>query len=132
YARTICIEPELVEAVLHEVRQDRREELSSGSRQLRVATLQRLGGAEEIVGKHLEGVLGQLTDREKEVCSHIFKFLVTPGGTKIAHTASDLADFAKVPQDLLEPILWKLSGSETRITQSRGLRRRRRSDALRD
>src|SRR5438552_13138252 len=54
YARTICIEPELVEAVLHEVRQDRREELSSGSRQLRVATLQRLGGAEEIVGKHLE------------------------------------------------------------------------------
>src|SRR5438132_1239353 len=147
YARTICIEPELVEAVLDEVRQDRvligevgrgvvsgtvssgietpylqlvltkvwSEELGSGSRQLRVVTLERLGGAEEIVGKHLEGVLGQLTDREKEICSHIFKFLVTPGGTKIAHTASDLADFAKVPEDLLEPILWKLSGSETRI-----------------
>ncbi|HYR89540.1 MAG TPA: PASTA domain-containing protein [Terriglobia bacterium] len=147
YGRTICIEPDFVEEILDEVRQDRvligevgrgvvsatastgietpylqlvltkvwNEELGSGSCRLRAATLERLGGAEEIVGKHLEGVLELLTESEKEICSRMFQFLVTPGGTKIAHTSSDLADFAKVPQELLEPILGKLSGSETRI-----------------
>jgi len=163
YPQTICIEPELVEAVLDEVRQDRvligevgrgvvsgtastgietpylqlvltkvwSEELGSGSRQLRAATLERLGGAEEIVGKHLEGVLGQLTDREKEICSHIFKFLVTPGGTKIAHSfgSGRLCEGTARPSrtDSLEALRRRNTD-----TQSRGLHRRGRPDALRD
>jgi hypothetical protein len=90
-------------------------ELGTGSDRLRLETLRRLGGAEEIVGRHLEGVLDRFTESEKEVCSSMFEFLVTPGGTKIAHTASDLADFANVDQNLLEPTLEKLSASQTRI-----------------
>src|SRR5262249_15490698 len=87
----------------------------SGSHQLRLETLNKLGGAKEIVGKHLEGVLDRFTEGEKEVCSRMFEFLVTPGGAKIAHTVSDLADFAEADQNLLQPILEKLSGADTRI-----------------
>ena len=91
------------------------EELGNNSDVLRADTLDRLGGAEEIVGKHLESVLGELTEPEREICSRMFQFLVTPGGTKIAHTADDLADFAKMEVSVLSPILQKLSGSKNLI-----------------
>jgi len=91
------------------------EETGQGSTLLRAATLSKLGGAAQIVGTHVAGVLETLTEGEKAICARIFQFLVTPGGTKIAHALSDLADFAGVPDVDLVPVLERLSGSRTRI-----------------
>ena len=94
------------------------EELGSGSRVLRAATLTSLGGADEIVGTHLETVLSGLSDEEKEICARMFRYMVTPGGTKIAHTVTDLAEFAKVSEDDVTRVLRKLSEPETRIVSA--------------
>jgi hypothetical protein len=77
---------------------------------LRVATLDRLGGAQQIVEEHLEGAMGELTADEKDVAARLFNHLVTPSGTKIAHGVSDLADFGQVTVDVLQPVLGTLSG----------------------
>ena len=127
---SITIEPELVEAVLDEVAvegrtqdRDRIEapylqlvleriwdgERETGSEVLRVETLRRLGGARTIVRDHLLGALDELTDDEQDVAASVFEHLVTPSGTKIAHRASDLAQYAGVPEDSLRRVLATLS-----------------------
>ncbi len=68
------------------------EESQSGSRLLRLSTLQRLGGAQEIVRQHLDRVMREFTPPEMAVLADAFGHLVTRSGSKIAHYASDLAD----------------------------------------
>jgi WD40 repeat protein len=85
------------------------EERAAGSAVLRVATLERLGGAQHIVEEHLEGAMDELTADEKDVAARLFNHLVTPSGTKIAHDVSDLADFGQVTADVLRPVLATLS-----------------------
>src|SRR5262249_6402518 len=70
------------------------EEQREGSRHLRLQTLERLGGAEQIVRDHVERSLTDLTPEEKDVAAELFDHLVTPSGTKIAHDVADLADYA--------------------------------------
>lgn len=70
------------------------EEIGSGSRELRLETLERLGGAQKIVRTHLDQVLDRLDPRDQELCARIFDRLVTPSGAKIACTLSDLAAYA--------------------------------------
>src|SRR5207247_1633183 len=70
------------------------EEHGGGSHELRVATLQRLGGAEQIVQDHVERALSDLSPDEKDIAAALFDHLITPSGTKIAHEASDLAEYA--------------------------------------
>lgn len=82
---------------------------------LRLETLERLGGAETIVRTHLDTTMNALTSKEQEVSANIFNFLVTPSGTKIAHTARDLADYSHVPEREIAAALEKLSGGEIRI-----------------
>ncbi len=82
---------------------------------LRLATLERLGGAEKIVRTHLDTTMGALPEHEQQVAASIFNFLVTPSGTKIAHTARDLADYSHVPHDEIAATLEKLSGGDIRI-----------------
>ena len=91
------------------------EEMRAGSRTLQLETLNRLGGAEQIVKRHLDAALSALPPREQEAAARVFHHLVTPSGTKIAHTVPDLAEYAELAETQVMPLLDKLSGPEVRI-----------------
>jgi WD40 repeat protein len=86
------------------------EEQSLGSDTLRVETLDRLGGARQIVEEHLDGAMAELSPAQQDVAARIFNHLVTPSGTKIAHELPDLVDFSDVPAAELQPVLSSLAG----------------------
>ena len=81
------------------------EERAEGSSELRAATLDRLGGARQIVEEHLEGALPGLSPVQKDVAAKLFNHLVTPSGTKISHEVSDLADFGGRAVEEVVPVL---------------------------
>ncbi len=91
------------------------EELRGGSHVLRSETLNRLGGAERIVRTHLDKTLGGLPAVERQAAAGMFHYLVTPSGTKIAHTARDLAEYTRTNEKQLVPVLEKMSASGIRI-----------------
>jgi hypothetical protein len=91
------------------------EEMRAGSPVLRRETLDRLGGAEQIVRTHLDAVMNALPGEEQEAAARVFHFLVTPSGTKIAHTVPDLAEYAQLPEARLATVLEKLSDAGVRI-----------------
>jgi WD40 repeat protein len=91
-------------------------EREDGSRTLRRETLTRLGGAEQIVREHVELALASLTPSEKDIAARLFDHLVTPSGTKIAHEAGDLAQYAASPVAEVLPVLTKLG--DERIVRS--------------
>jgi WD40 repeat protein len=84
-------------------------------RSLRLSTLQRLGGAERIVHTHLDQTMSGLPTDERDAACRIFHYLVTPSGTKIAHTVPDLAEYAHISPEQITPVLDKLSGTGIRI-----------------
>lgn len=86
------------------------EELTSGSHVMRARTLAQLGGAQQIVEEHLDGAMAELSDEQKDVASRLFKHLVTPSGTKIAHEVSDLSDFGEAPPTEVAALLATLAG----------------------
>jgi Novel STAND NTPase 1/WD domain, G-beta repeat len=85
------------------------EERAAGSDLLRIETLERLGGAQQIVEDHLEDAMAELSVDEQDVAARLFNHLVTPSGTKIAHEATDLADFGHVTTADLQPVLATLT-----------------------
>ena len=85
-------------------------EANQGSHTLRAQTLRDLGGAETLARDRLDERIGRLTPAEQDVAAEVFQFLVTRSGTKIAHTASDLADFAELTTEQVEPVVEKLAG----------------------
>jgi hypothetical protein len=91
------------------------EEVAAGSRVLRLATLERLGGAEEIMREHVAGAFETLGRKDGYVAAQALRYLVTPSGTKIAHTATDLADFTGVQEANLQAVLGRLASPESRI-----------------
>ena len=131
----VSAEPELVEAVLDQVETGRvdqgmgrggvapaegrietpylqlvmqrlwEEERAEGSSTLRLAMLERLGGAERIVAEHLERALGTLSSDERDEAARVFNHLVTPSGTKIAHGLDDLAKYAAAPQEEVREVV---------------------------
>jgi len=94
------------------------EEVAAGSRTLRLTTLEHLGKAERIVKSHLDSMMGFLRPGEQEIASKVFHFLVTPSGTKITHTVSDLAKYAKVAEERASDLLRKLSGTRFRVVRA--------------
>jgi WD40 repeat protein len=135
-----AVEPALVDAVLDQVRRDesdervettylqlvmRRlwgEEKSAGSGVLRLATLEKLGGAQAIIGNHLDRAMGAgadggagLTPEQRLIAAKIFRFLVTSGGTKIALTADDLAELSDLSRAEIDPVLRHLSSPQLHI-----------------
>jgi WD40 repeat protein len=91
-------------------------EMAKGSRILRRATLDELGGAERIVRTHLDSVMADLTDEQQQVAASVFRHLVTPSGMKVAHTADDLADYAGTPdRAMLAEVLERLASGRERI-----------------
>jgi WD40 repeat protein len=91
------------------------EEQSAGSDTLRLATLERLGGAQGIVSSHLDAAMEALPPDERDIAAAAFRYLVTRSRTKIAHSVADLADWTEVPEERLTPVLEHLSGSGARI-----------------
>lgn len=94
------------------------QEQKQGSHELRSKTLHALGGAENIVRTHLDAVITKLSDREQEIAARIFHYLVTPSGTKIAYTASDLARQAELEEAEVVGLLKRLSFGDVRILRT--------------
>ncbi len=92
-----------------------REDIATGGDTLRLATLDRLGGAQQIVRTHLDLVMDRFTTGERQLASRVFHQLVTPSGTKIAHYVSDLADYAHTPAADVGKIFERLDHPEARV-----------------
>jgi CHASE2 domain-containing sensor protein len=139
-APPIAVEPELVDAVLKQVRRGRvsignggtpalpataraqietaylqlvmkrlwDEEVASGSSCLRLETLQRLGGADTIVGAHLDDAMAILPTDQRDAAAAAFRFFVTSSGRKIALSSAELRAFSGAPDMALESALEQL------------------------
>jgi WD40 repeat protein len=97
-------------------------ETERGSGELRLRTLGELGGSQAIISGHLDRAMEDgadgtsgLTDDQRRVAAAVFQFLVTSGGTKIALTAKDLSDYAKLPVSEIDPVLQHLSSPKLHI-----------------
>jgi WD40 repeat protein len=91
------------------------EETAAGSHRLRLSTLERLGGAQTIIGSHLDNAMGELPPEQQDAAASAFRFLVTTGGTKIALTVADLSDLSELPATTLDPVLRRLSAGDLHI-----------------
>src|SRR5206468_331820 len=91
------------------------EEARIGSHGLRLSTLERLGGAERIVRGHVDDALARLIVEDQLVARTVLRYLVTPSGTRIAHTAADLAFFAGRPEADVERVLEAMAATDVRI-----------------
>jgi WD40 repeat protein len=85
------------------------------SRELRLETLEELGGAQTIVRTHVDRALGNLPEEGREAAVDILYHLVTPSGTKIALAAADLAEYTGHSTDETNALLERLAGGDTRI-----------------
>ena len=97
------------------------EEIAVGSGVLRLSTLKQLGGAERVVRTHLDKEMDKLSPPEHKIAARLFRFLVTPTGTKIALTPGDLIAFAELPPEQVEQVealLTRLSLPDVRILRS--------------
>jgi WD40 repeat protein len=74
-----------------------------------------LGGAQEIVRQHLDRVMQQFDEGELDVLADAFGHLVTPSGSKIAHRASDLAEFSGHDPARMRALLRRLAEGDQRI-----------------
>lgn len=92
-------------------------EAAAGSQTLRLSTLTVLGGAQEIVSRHLDIELDELSDREQEVVAEVFRYLITPSGTKIAHDVPTLAEYTGRGASEVGALLEKLSRGDARIVR---------------
>jgi len=90
-----------------------RAAVASGSRELTRATLEQLGGAQQIVENHLLDALDGLSGREQSVASTVFRFLITTSKTKVAHSAADLAEWTRQPELEVTAVLEKLCRAES-------------------
>ena len=95
------------------------EERSRGSRVLRLSTLRQLHGVERIVAEHVDTAIATLSLAEQAVAAKILRQLVTPSGTKIALTSSDLAETAELEGASVTAVLERLT-REGRILQATG------------
>jgi WD40 repeat protein len=95
-------------------------ERGAGSATLRAETLDSLGGAGQIVADHLERAIDALTPDQREIAARIFDHLVTPSGTKIAHEASDLAEFAGASEEEIRPVIATLANHRILRTDESG------------
>jgi hypothetical protein len=94
------------------------EEAATGSRRLRLATLEALGGPQRIVRTHLDEALERLPAEQQEVAARVFHHLVTSTGSKVAHTATDLAAYTGLPEEQVRSVLGRLSAPDARILRT--------------
>lgn len=106
------IETPFLQLVMQRIWSEERQENSNA---LRLETLERLGGASEILRTHLGRVLAMLPSDEREIARKIFYYLVTPSGAKIAHSAADLASYADCDEEIIEIVVQRLCERQSRI-----------------
>jgi hypothetical protein len=94
------------------------EERQHNSRSLSLETLSVLGGAQEIVRTHLDSALRKFSDAERYALTDLFRQLVTPSGTKIAHSAADLAEYVELSAAEITELLERLARPETRLVRA--------------
>ena len=92
-------------------------ENEQGSRRLRLGTLEALGGPQQIVRTHLDEALDGLPAGQQEVAAALFHYLVTPSGSKIGHSAADLANYTRFSEDRVRAVLAALSAPGARIVR---------------
>jgi predicted nuclease with TOPRIM domain len=96
-----------------------RATVADGAHVLTLARLQALGGARQIVERHLLDALGRLTPTEQDAASDCFRFLVSSSKAKIAHPAADLAEWTRRSEPQVTTVLDKLcSGESGRILRA--------------
>ena len=93
-------------------------EVQEGSRRLRLRTLEALGGPQRIVRTHLDEALDRLPAEQQEVAAAVFHHLVTPSGSKIGHTAADLANYSGLPEEAVRAVLARLAAPEVRVLRT--------------
>ncbi len=91
------------------------EERAEHSPELRLETLQKLGGASGIVKSHFQDTMRELPEDEQRLCATIFDRMVTPSGMKIALSAADLAHLTNENQERVRGVLEKLANGSSRI-----------------
>jgi hypothetical protein len=95
------------------------EEQKTGSRQLRWQTLNDLGCSDHIIRDHLDIVMQDLSEAEQERAAVLFKYLVTPVGSKIAHAVASLVEYTtketECTQEDVLGLLKKLEAPQRRI-----------------
>lgn len=91
------------------------EERRHGSASLRLTTFEQLGGAVAIVSSHLSDSLDRFDGQDRALAAELFRYLVTPSGTKIAHSLSDLAGYTGESAGRLAPVVERLASGEVRI-----------------
>jgi len=94
------------------------EEVPKGSSELRLETLQRLGGVDALVRRHLDEATAGLSSSQRRVAARVLGFLVTPEGSKIALTAAALADWTRLRPDAVAEVLTHLAGKHQRVLRS--------------
>src|SRR5215216_814693 len=93
------------------------EEQYEGSNKLRLATLEKLGGPENIARTHLDKQLGKFSEAQREMAAQLLRYLVTPAGTKIAQESPALANWASLDEARVDALLTRLSSPEMRILE---------------
>jgi hypothetical protein len=96
------------------------EERSAGSHTLTLATLERLGGAAEMVRNHLDVRMRRLSRRKRDIAAAAFHQLVTPSGTKVARSVRDLAGYTDYSAAEIEPVLRTLARGDWSILRPVG------------
>lgn len=94
------------------------QEQYEGSNKLRLTTLEKLGGPENIARTHLDKQLAQFSEVQREMAAQLLRYLVTPGGTKIAQESPALANWAGLDEAKVDALLTKLSSPEMRILRT--------------
>jgi WD40 repeat protein len=94
------------------------EECETGSTELRLATLEAIGGAQRIIETHLDETMTTLTEPERDLAAHLFRQFVTPSGTKYAHTIPDLVDLTDQPEPEIAAVLDKLARPGSQILRA--------------
>jgi WD40 repeat protein len=91
------------------------EEEANDSAVLRLETLERLGGAQEIIESHLNRAMSELPPGDRDIAAAAFRYLVTRSGAKIALSPKDLSDVSNLPEEDLERVLQRLASGEVKI-----------------
>jgi hypothetical protein len=100
------IETPFLQLVMERLWDAMREE---GSHELTREMLARLGGPQQIVRSHLERVMGELDAEDQAIAAEAFRFMVTSDRTKVAQSASDLAEWTGRSEEDVIRVLERLS-----------------------
>lgn len=84
------------------------KQVKDGNKKLTLACYQNLGGARRIIDSYVSGMMPR-RGRDKSVTARLLQFLAPSSGLKTPYPANDLASNTKLPLDVVEKELQRLS-----------------------